>query len=99
MRSIVHSRQTLLDIVIQECGSFEAVIALAGRNGLSLTDDLAAGMELEYSEEDIVDKRVVVGLADRGVKPATAISRRDKETVPWGGIGFMGIEIDFVVSE
>lgn len=95
----MHSRQTLPDMAIQECGSFEAAIALAERSGLSVTDDLAAGTELEYGLENIVDKRVVVGLADRGVRPATAISRRDEETIPWGGIGFMGIEIDFIVSK
>ncbi len=78
MRSTIHSRQSLLDIAVQECGSVEAAFALSERNGIALTDDLA--------------------LAAMGVKPATAVSAEDAALVPWGGIGFMGIEIDFIVK-
>ena len=33
-----------------------------------------------------------------GVKPATAPSAGEVEAAPYGGIGYMGIEIDFVVK-
>lgn len=98
MRSIVHSRQSLLDITIQECGSFEAAFTLAERNGLAVTDELAVGQAVEFAPEDISKKQVVASLAAQGVKPATAISEQDAALVPWGGIGFMGLEIDFIVS-
>lgn len=98
MRSIVHSRQSLPDITIQECGSFEAAFAIAERNGVAVTDDLTVGQSVEFAPEDIAKKQVVANLAARGVKPATAISEQDAALVPWGGIGFMGIEIDFIVS-
>lgn len=85
-------------MALQECGSFEAAFALAGRNGLALTDDLSAGQELEVAPEFVTDKQVVVSLAAQDVKPATAVSVEDEALVPCGGIGFMGIEIDFIVS-
>lgn len=98
MRSIVHSRQSIMDIAIQECGSFEAAFAVAERNGLAVTDDLTVGQSVEFAPEDISKKHVAASLAAQGVKPATAISEVDAALVPWGGIGFMGIEIDFIVS-
>lgn len=98
MRSTIHNRQSLLDIAVQECGSFEAAFALSERNGIALTDDLSAGQELEIAPEDVDNKRIVAALAAQDVRPATAISAEDTVLVPWGGIGFMGIEIDFIVS-
>lgn len=85
-------------MAVQECGSFEAAFALCERNGIALTDDLAVGRELKIVPEDIGRKRIVAALAAQDVKPATAISAEDAALVPWGGIGFMGIEIDFIVS-
>ena len=40
MRSTIHNRQSLLDMAVQECGSFEAAFALCERNGIALTDTL-----------------------------------------------------------
>lgn len=98
MRSIIHSRQSLLDIAIQECGSFEAAYELAERNDLAVTDDMEAGAELEYIPEDVTKKQVVAHLAARRIKPATAVSEQDTSLAPCGGIGYMGIEIDFIVK-
>lgn len=98
MRTTIHSRQSLLDIAIQECGSFEAVYNLAERNGLAVTDDLVVGDELEYIPEDVTKKQVVAYLAARRIKPATAVSEQDMSLAPCGGIEFMGIEINFIVG-
>lgn len=98
MRTTIHNGQSLPDIAVQECGSFEAAFALSERNGIALTDDLTAGQELEVAPEDVGKKRIAAALAVRDVKPATAISAEDAALVPWGGIGFMGIETDFIVS-
>ncbi|WP_304721305.1 hypothetical protein [uncultured Alistipes sp.] len=98
MRSTIHNRQSLLDMALQECGSFEAAFALSERNGIALTDSLTAGQELEIAPEDVDKKRIVTALAVQDVKPATAISAEDAALVPWGGIEFMGIEIDFIAS-
>lgn len=98
MRSIVNSRQSLLDLAVQECGTFEAAFALAERNGWCLTDDVPIGTELDFTMEQIEKRRIVVSMAAQGVKPATAVSAQDATAAPYGGIGFMGIEIDFVVK-
>lgn len=87
-----------MDIAIQECGSFEAAYELAERNGLAVTDDLVLGTQLEYIPEDVMKKQVVAHLAARRIKPATDASEQDTSLAPYGGIGFMGIEIDFIVK-
>ncbi len=97
MQCTVHNRQSFLDMAIQECGAFEAAFSLAVRNGLSLTDDLAAGQVLEYIPDDIIKKPVVATLAARGVKPATALTM-SQPAATLRGIGFMAVGIDFTVS-
>lgn len=95
MRVTIHSRQSLLDVAVRECGSFEAAFTLAVRNGLSMTDDLVAGQELEYISEEVTNKRIVALLAARGVKPATALAMPAAQPL---GIGYMTIGIDFIIS-
>lgn len=97
MRTTIHSRQSLVDIAIQECGAFEAAWELAERNGLALTDELIPGARIDYLPEQVAAQQVVDRLAARRTRPATAVTDQDAATAPWGGIGFMGIEIDFVV--
>lgn len=100
MQRIILNRQSLLDMVIQECGSLDSIFSLAERNNMAITDDLPAGKELEYALEDITQKQVVISLANRGIQPATAIS---SELLANGellleGVEFWGIEYDFIVS-
>lgn len=100
MQRIILNRQSLLDIVLQECGSLDSIFSLAEQNGIAVTDDLPAGKELEYTLEDITQKQVVISLANRGIKPATAISSdllSDGELL-LEGVEFWGIEYDFIVS-
>ena len=93
MQTTTRNNQTLLDIAVQECGTVEAAFEIAERNGLALTDELNTGQKLDIvmtttREESVVQDRI---------NPATAPSAEETEMVPYGGIGFMGIEIDFVV--
>lgn len=76
MKIAVKNRQCLADIALQVCGSVEAVFALAERNGLSITDDLAVGLILTYEPTDIVDKRTVAALAADGVCPVGAADNK-----------------------
>lgn len=94
MQSIVHSRQSLLDISIQECGSIETVFAIAERNGISITEDLIVGQAIMFSSEEIVKKKVVATLATFGIKPATAVTTN---ILP-EGVEYWRIEFDFIVS-
>lgn len=99
MQVTVHNKQSILDVSIQECGIFESVFAIAKRNGIAITDDLSVGQSLEFASEDIIKKDVVGVFSTQGIKPATAISDRDLALVPWCGINFMSIEIDFKVDK
>lgn len=97
MRTTILERQTLLDVALAQCGAFEAALALARRNGLALTDELTAGETLEYLPEEVLAPHVVELLAARRIAPATAPTAADAAAAPWGGIGYMGIETDFLI--
>lgn len=76
MKIEVKNRQCLVDIALQECGSVEAVFAIAERNGLAITDDLAVGQILTFEPSDIEDKRVVAALAAGRVSPVGAADEK-----------------------
>lgn len=83
--------------MIQECGSIENIFFVALRNGISITDDLRIGQQIEINPGEIVRKQVVSYLAARHIQPATALTSASVNISP-GGIGYMAIEIDFIVS-
>lgn len=99
MKTTAKERQTMLDMALQSGGHVETALALAAANGLSVTDRLEDGQELTVPEpvED-GDARTVRLYRAHGVEPATEASADDMTACPYGGIGFMGIEIDFEVS-
>ena len=99
MKTTAKDRQTLLDMAVQSGGHVETVVALAAANGLSVTDRLEDGQELTVPEpvED-GDGRAVRLYQAHGIEPATEASAEEMTACPYGGIGFMGIEIDFEVS-
>lgn len=72
MKVIALSNQSLLDLSIQVYGSPEGVFTLARENGLSVTDALIPGQELQYSPDKVIDKRIVQYYRDNGISPATA---------------------------
>lgn len=99
MKTTAKDRQTLLDIALQSGGHVETVLALAEANGLSVTDRLEEGRELRVPEPIAAgDTRTVRLYRAHGIEPATEASAEDMMACPYGGIGFMGVEIDFEVS-
>lgn len=85
--------QNIFDVAVQHAGSVEAAFDLAITNDISLSDALTVGEELLGAGKvraDIVDY-----YARRVFNPAT-----DETLIGEieGGIEFMGIEIDFIVS-
>ena len=89
----------MLDIALQTGGRIETAMALATANGLSLTERLEDGQELTVPEPMAEgDARTVALYRAHGVEPATEVSEEDMRACPYGGIGLMGIEIDFEVS-
>ena len=89
-------RQSVIDIAIQTSGSVEAAFTLSATNNISISGVIAPGSELEMVT--VADKLVLSRYEARGIRPATDISPRDLELVPYGGINYMGVEIDFIVS-
>ncbi|MDR2894239.1 MAG: hypothetical protein LBU97_02115 [Alistipes sp.] len=89
-------RQSLLDIALQTSGGMEAALALAIKHDIAISERLAPDAELETVGAS--DKLVLSRYEARSVRPATDLSPADLEAVPYGGIGFMGIEMDFIVS-
>jgi len=94
MEAIVLEGQSLFDIAIQECGSVEAVTAIAVLNDISVTDDLQVGQLLQIPMP--VNKQVAKYYKSHNLKPATAgnldFTNKDE------GIGYWRIGIDFIVS-
>ena len=76
MKTTARHRQCLIDIALQECGSFEAVFAIAERNGLSVTDDLEVGQTLSYELADVLDKGIVEKYVADGICPAAMVDER-----------------------
>lgn len=95
MKKKVLAGQSLLDIAIVTAGSMEVLVALAAANGISVTDSLENGQELTVTEVKRQD--VVRTFAVTGTQPATAMTAEEEQLLP-GGIGYMAVGVDFVVS-
>ena len=99
MKTTAKERQSMLDMALQCGGHVETALALAVANELSVTDRLEDGQELTVAEPvDVGNARVVRLYRAHGVDPATEVSAEDMQCCPCGGIGYMGVEIDFEVS-
>ena len=88
-------RQSLLDIAVQTSGGVEAAFDLAAANDVSVSEPLEAGAQLETAP--VADKMVLERYTARQIRPATELSDEEIEAAPFGGIGSMGIEVDFMV--
>jgi hypothetical protein len=71
MKVTVVNNQCLADVAVQVYGSAEAVFTLANENNLSVTDLLTAGQQLDFSSENIVNKRVADYYKANNVHPVT----------------------------
>ncbi|MDY3979018.1 MAG: hypothetical protein SOZ00_03260 [Tidjanibacter sp.] len=97
MKTEAQDRQSIIDIALQTSGDVSAALDLAIANDLNITDDLVLGATL--STVEVVNRGVVNRYNEKGITPATDISEEDSNNAPFGGIGYMGIELDFMVSE
>ncbi len=99
MRVRVSDRQTLLDVALSSVGSVEGVEEIAWANGVSMTEELEDGMELEVPEGlSVSDGRTVSVYRAQGVEPATEASEEERCWCRWGGVGYMCVGVDFEVS-
>ena len=88
--------QTLIDIAIQELGSAEGAYGLAALNGLSVTDELVPGLELQLPT--VTNKSISDYYTNKGIKPATYITANTILPENEGGVEFWAIETEFLVS-
>lgn len=71
MKTKVKDGQTMVDIAIQEFGSWEAMVAIAQKNGISITEIPESGTELTLPEGTW--NRVMQNFCkNNDVSPATA---------------------------
>jgi hypothetical protein len=87
-------RQSLLDILLIACGTLDGMIEVCALNGISLTDDLEEGQNIEVG--DIVNNQMLSTYQTKGYCPATAIAADGIKR--HGGIDYMAIGFDFIVS-
>lgn len=92
----VSEKQSLFDVAIQKGGSFESVMELALLNGLSITDSLLPGQQLELPVA--IDNDVVNYFSSKGIVPETTSIESDDSVPVLEGIDYWGIEVDFIVS-
>lgn len=73
MEVAVQSGQSLWDVALAAAGDASAAFALAVENGLSLTEDVAAGTALAYGG-GVLNRGVAGYFAGAGRQPATALA-------------------------
>lgn len=93
-KTIITDKQSLLDIAILTTGKAEQAMQIAIKNGLPLSEDVQPGTILQ-TPETIQNKQTVQYFNVNTIAPATALN---EETIVNGGINYMGIEIDFIIS-
>lgn len=94
----VMSGQSLLDMAVQVYGNADAAFDIALEAGMAITDEPAPGTVLPVPESARSDAWIAARYGRGGWRPATYITAENLTDVPYGGIDFMGIEIDFIVS-
>lgn len=93
MEYLGKNSQTTIDVAIQQCGSLEAVYALALRNNVEISDDVQ-GVVLLYDEDDVIEPDVVNLLVVDNITIAGKV--RDEQIMK--GIGYWFIEQNFRVK-
>lgn len=85
MKLTVKSNQSLMDMAVEHCGAFEAVVDLAFANDISITDALETASEIE--ETDVFDEKTAKLFGNLFNKPATALSAEDEDLLADDGHG------------
>lgn len=93
-----HDRASVLDMAYISGGNVDCAMSLCEENEMSLSDDV--GLDQIYSCIRIDDTSAenLKRIREENIRPATALTTADMIACPYGGINYMGIEIDFVVS-
>lgn len=90
----VYQGQNFIDKVLESTGSSDNAFEMSILNGISLTNSLAIGQELQASK---VTKKAVVRIFTQK-RPASALRNNFDAVAENEGIGYMAIESDFIVK-
>ncbi|WP_136464950.1 hypothetical protein [Flagellimonas onchidii] len=99
-KTIILDRQSIFDIALQNYGNITAVFDMAFANGLSITEELAAGQTILIGENGDLNEPDVLGFYKaHNIKPATGANLRAHDTPSTAiGIGKMSINGTFIVG-
>ncbi|MCT2563943.1 hypothetical protein [Chryseobacterium herbae] len=98
MKNKVLHNQTLLDISIQNTGSVQNCFQIALANGISVTDALTTGSNLEGAKIAVVDEDIQFYFKAKKIQPATGITENLIEIKPLGGVNYWAIEETFEIQ-
>jgi hypothetical protein len=89
---VLKKHQTLIDFTTQHAGTIESMIKTALLNAISITDEVAEGTQLAV---EVADQRVVNVFVSKFID---VVSTKKASEVQPGGIGYMQIQNNFIVS-
>jgi hypothetical protein len=94
---ITLDRQRLIDLAMQETGDVSRVFEICELNDMGLTDEIEAGVSILVPDFAADKRRAVALFSDKSIAPASADEETNGTARP-GGIGYMQIGNDFIVS-
>jgi hypothetical protein len=95
MITALKKHQTPLDFVTQHGGDLEGLFEMAALNGMSITKDVVPGTQLEVAEAEL---KTIRFYKRSGLDIKTNYLLMSGGYVKPGGIGYMQIENDFIVT-
>jgi hypothetical protein len=97
-KQVLHN-QSLLDISLQNNGTVMSVFELAHKNGISITEALTPGQNIEVPERGAIDTTIVTFYQNKNQIIATGLSNSGNvDILPRLGIGTMIIGTTFIVG-
>lgn len=88
--------QSYIDLTLQTSGSIDALLAMSLLNDICITDDIDYENIEPVDAVRVLSQPIVDKYAIDDINPATALTLEDLQGI--SGIGYMGIEIDFIIN-
>lgn len=93
-----YDRASVLDMAYICGGNVDCAMSLCGENDISLSDDVEIDQILSCNRVNDANVHNLKRIREENIRPATALTAEDMVACPYGGINYMGVDIDFVVS-
>ncbi len=89
---VLKKQQTVLDFTTQHAGTIESMFKMALLNGISVTDEVTEGTALKIDAEKLQVVNYFI------IRAIDVVSAKKASEVQPGGIGYMQIQNNFIVS-